>query len=209
MAKGFNDLPPRTQSLVLAVLALSLAGAIFWYYALPESTQLESLQHQVAHLKAENDRNEAFKSEQTEYRNRIAQLSEQLKTLRSIVPDEPATDAFIKSVYDTGVSSGVHIRTFVAEPQVSKELYVEMPFRLRLDGTYYRLLQFFDRLAHSQRIVTVSNLSLGSPGGGGLGSYEVSPAETVGANCVITTYYNQPQPVANPGGAKGANRARE
>jgi type IV pilus assembly protein PilO len=192
MALKFNDLSAGAQAAVLVVVAVALAGFIFWYFALPESSQLDALKQQVKKLRAENDRNEAFKREQTEYLNRIAQLTEQLKTLQSIVPDEPSTDVFVRSVYDTGANSEVHIRTFISQPQVNKELYVEMPFRLHLDGTYYRLLRFFDRLAHDQRIVTVSNLTLGAPKGGGMGSYKVSFDETVGANCVITTYYNRP-----------------
>lgn len=203
MARSFDDLPAGAQAVILVVIAGTLAGATFWYFALPESTQLESLQQQVTRLRAENDRNEAFKREQTEYVNRIAQLSEQLATLRSIVPDEPATDVFVRSIYTTGINSDVHIRTFVAEPLVARELYVEMPFRLHLDGTYYGLLQFFDRLAHEQRIVTVSNLALGPPEGGGMGSYQISPDETVGANCVITTYYNQPSPETKYNGKRG------
>jgi type IV pilus assembly protein PilO len=203
MARSFNDLPAGAQAVVLVVIAVVLAGAFFWYFALPESKQLDNLQQQVKKLRAENDRNEAFKREQTEYLNRIAQLSEQLETLQSIVPDQPATDVFVRSVYETGINSDVHIRTFVAEPLVGKELYYEMPFRLHLDGTYYRLLQFFDRLAHEQRIVTVSNLSLGAPEGGGMGSYKVSSEETVGANCVITTYYNRPQAETKTKGQKG------
>lgn len=193
MARSFNDLSAGTQAGVLAAVAVLLAAVTFWYFALPESKRLDSLRLQVTKLRAENDRNEAFKREQTEYLNRIAQLSEQLQTLRSIVPDEPTTDVFVRSVYDTGVNSDVYIRTFVAEPVVRKELYAEMPFRMHLDGTYYHLLQFFDHLAHGQRIVTVSNLALGPPGGGGMGSYKVLPRETVGANFVITTYYNQAQ----------------
>jgi type IV pilus assembly protein PilO len=192
MARKFNDLSAGAQAAVLVVVAVALAGLTFWYFALPESHKLESLQQQVKRLRAENDRNEAFKREQTEYLNRIAQLSEQLKTLQSIVPDNPSTDVFVRSVYDTGANSDVHVRTFVSQPLVNKELYVEMPFLLHLDGTYYKLLQFFDRLAQDQRIVTVSNLTLGAPDGGGMGSYKVSSEETVGANCVITTYYNRP-----------------
>ena len=46
---------------------------------------------------------------------------------------------------------------------------MEMPFTVRLDGTYYSLLNFFDRLAHEQRIMSVSGLSLGTPEGGGMG----------------------------------------
>lgn len=204
MGDRFNQLPPAAQATVLVVFALALAGFTFWYFALPESHHLATLQRQVKTLKAENDRNEAFKREQTEYLNRIAQLSDQLKTLQSIVPDQPATDVFVRSVYHTGVSSDVYIRTFVAEPLVRKELYVAMPYRLHLDGTYYRLLRFFDHLAHNQRIVAVTNLTLGAPGGGGMGSYKVSNDETVGANCVLTTYYNRPAAATNARGKRGA-----
>ena len=204
MGDKFNQLSPGAQTAVLVVMALALAGCTFWYFALPESQHLASLQRQVKTLKAENDRNEAFKREQTEYLNRIAQLSEQLKTLQSIVPDQPATDVFVKSVYTTGINSDVHIRTFVAEPLVRKELYVEMPYRLHLDGTYYRLLRFFDRLAHDQRIVAVTKLTLGAPGGGGMGSYKVSNEETVGANCVLTTYYNRPSAATKTSRKKGS-----
>lgn len=203
MALKFEDLPSAVQAGVLIVLAVGLAGTLFWYFVFPESGQLDSLQQQVKTLRAENDRNEAFKREQTEYVNRIEQLSEQLKNLQSIVPDEPSTDVFVRSIYDIGTRSDVHIRTFVSQPLVSRELYVEMPFRVHLDGTYYRLLQFFDRLAHDERIVTVSDLALSGPEGGGMGAYKVSLDETVGANCVITTYYNRPRPESQGKGNKG------
>ncbi|TAM79114.1 MAG: hypothetical protein EPN47_19080 [Acidobacteria bacterium] len=203
MALKFDDLPSSIQAAILVVVAVALAGALFWYFALPESEQLDTLQQQVKKMRAENDRNEAFKREQTEYLNRISQLSDQLKTLQSIVPDEPSTDVFVSSVYDTGAKCGVHIRTFISEPLARKELYVEMPFQLHLDGTYYRLLQFFGRLAQDQRIVTVSNLALSGPEGGGMGSYKVSHDETVGANCVITTYYNRPAPELKARGKNG------
>lgn len=197
MALKFDELPSAIQAAVLVLLAVALTGTLFWYFVLPESGQLDSLHQQVKSLRAENDRNEAFKREQTEYVNRIAQLSQQLETLQSIVPDQPSTDVFVRSIYDTGARSDVYIRTFISEPLVSRELYVEMPFRLHLDGTYYRLLQFFDRLAHDERIVTVSDLALSGPEGGGMGTYKVSPGETVGANCVVTTYYNRPAPESN------------
>jgi type IV pilus assembly protein PilO len=196
MAKGFNDLSARVQTAALIGVALVLGAAAFWYFVLPKATERGHLEEQVIRLKGENDRNEAFKREQTEYVSRIAQLKQQLETLRSIVPDEPATDAFVKTVYDTGMSTGAHIRTFVAQPEDKKELYIEMPFTLHLDGSYYDLVRFFDRMAHEQRIVTVSNLALGPASSGGMGTYQLDRGETVGANCTITTYYNRPQAAA-------------
>jgi Tfp pilus assembly protein PilO len=90
-----------------------------------------------------------------------------------------------------GRAAEVNIRTFIPQALAPKDIYTEMPFNLRLDGTYYGLLGFFDRLAHEQRIVSVSGLSLGSPQGGGMGAFKIHAGETVGANCVLTTYFSR------------------
>ncbi len=208
MAKGFNDLPENIQAIILIAFAVLAAGAVFYYYALPELALKDSIHVKWVRLKAENDRNEAFRQEQTEYLSRIQQLKEQLATLQSIVPDEPATDAFVKSVYDAGRTTDVFVRSFIAQPLVHKDLYVEMPFAVHLDGTYYSLVNFFNRLAHEQRIVTVGGLSLGPPVGGGMGTYRVGAHETVAANCNIITYYNRPQPPASAGKAGAAAAKR-
>jgi type IV pilus assembly protein PilO len=192
MAKTFNDLPAPVQGAILVGAAVALAAATFWYFVWPMSDQKEALQKEVARLKADNDKNEAFRQQQTEYLNRIKQLESQLETLRSIVPDEQNTDAFLRSVFVDGESTGTKVRTFIPKPPEVKDYYVEVPFNVHLDGTYYSLLNFFDRLSHEQRIVSVSGLSLGTPEGGGMGAYKVASSETVGANCVITTYYNKP-----------------
>ncbi len=198
MAKSFNDLPASIQGAVLVTVALVLAGGTFWFFALPLNDQRDSLQREVARLKADNDKNEAFRQQQTEYLNRIKQLESQLDTLRSIVPDEQATDEFMKTVFADGVSTGTQVRTFIPKPPAVKDYYVEMPFTVRLDGTYYNLLSFFDRLSHEQRIMSVSGLTLGNPVGGGMGAYKVASSETVGANIVLTTYYNKPLTAAPP-----------
>ena len=198
MAKRFNDFPAPLQGLVFALVAVALAGVVFWYLVLPLNDKRDALQKVVATLKGENDRDEAFRQQQTEYLNRIKQLESQLETLRSIVPDEQATDQFIRSVFADGASTATRIRTFIPKPPVTRDFYVETPYSVRLDGTYYQLLEFFDRLAHEQRIMSVSDLTLGSPEGGGMGTYKVLSNETVGANCTLSTYYNKPMAAAVP-----------
>ena len=198
MAKSFNDLPTPVQGIIFVVVAVALAAGTFWYFVLPLNDKRESLDKQVTKLKAENDKDEAFRQQQTEYLNRIGQLEKQLETLRSIVPDEQATDEFMRAVFSAGTTTGINIRTFIPKGPAVKDYYVEVPYSLRLDGTYYSLLNFFDRLAHEQRIMSVSGLSLGAPSGGGMGAYTVPTSETVGANCTLTTYYNKPLAEALP-----------
>lgn len=194
MPKSFGELSASVQFAVIALAAVIAAGAVFYLYVLPLKVKRDGLQRDVDRLKAENQRNQAFEQERTEYLNRIAQLQKQLDTLRSIVPDDQATDEFMRMVFENGRTSDVHLRTLVPQPLVPKEIYTEMPFNVRLDGTYYALLSFFGRLAHEQRIVSVSGLSLGPPEGGGMGAFKLRPGETVGANCVLTTYFNRPTP---------------
>ncbi len=201
MAKSFNDIPAAGQAAIFIGGAVILAGVVFYLYVLPLKDQRDKLQAQVDKIHAENVRNRAFEQERTEYLNRIAQLQKQLETLRSIVPDEQATDTFMRMIFDNGVASSINIRTFIPQALVTHEMYMEMPFNLRLDGTYYSLVNFFERLAHEQRIVSVFGLSLGSPEGGGMGTYVIRPDETVGANCVVSTYFNRQQPP--PGAPKG------
>jgi type IV pilus assembly protein PilO len=198
MAKTFNDLPAPVQGAILVTVAVAAAAGVFWYFVLPLSDQKEALNKEVTKLKADNDRNEAFRQQQTEYLNRIKQLESQLETLRSIVPDEQATDQFIRTIFSDGQAVGTQVRSFVPKPPNVKDFYVEVPFSVHLDGTYYSLLSFFDRLSHEQRIMSVSGLSLGGPEGGGMGAYKVSSSETVGANCVLTTYYNKPVTATPP-----------
>jgi len=199
MAKSFKDIPVAAQAGIFIVGAAALAGVVFYLYVLPLKEQRDTLEVQVKKLAAENQKNQAFEQQHTEYVNRIAQLQKQLDTLRSIVPDEQATDEFMKMVFDTSSASNIHVRTFIPQALVPRDLFVEMPFSLRLDGTYYSMLNFFDRLAHEQRIVSVTGLSLGpATGGGGMGAFSMSPTETVAANCVVTTYFNGPQAPATP-----------
>ena len=191
MPKSFNDLPAAVQIAIFVLSAVLAGGAVFYFYVLPLKEQRDSARNEVDRLTAENKLNQIFEQQRKQYLNRIAQLEKQLDTLRSIVPEERATDDFMRMVFEDGRATEVNIRTFVPQAMEPKDIYTEMPFNVRLDGTYYGLLGFFARLANEQRIVSVSGLSLGSPEGGGMGAFKLHPGETVGASCVLTTYFSR------------------
>jgi len=198
MPKTFGELPVAVQGGVYALIAVALAGAVFYFLVLPVQQTRNALLEKTEKLKVENLRNQSIERERAAYLNRIAELEKQLEALRSIVPEEQSTDDFLKTVFADAKVADVNIRTFMPQTLVQKDIYTEMPFNLRLDGTYYGLLAFFDHLAREQRIVSVSGLALGSPAGGGMGVYNLGAGETVGANCVVTTYFNRVPTEAPP-----------
>lgn len=201
MAKKFNDLPGVVQAAILGGLGIAL-GIGFFFFGIPSlvkpvielRAERDKKAVELEKLKQDNAKLQALERERTELLNRIEQLTKQLDTLRTIVPDEQAADQFVKLVYDTARGSSIFLRNFVAQPLAQREYHVEMPFVVRIDGVYYQVLEFFRKLATEQRIISVAGLALGPPGGGGQGAFKVAPHETVGATCTIVTYFNKPAP---------------
>ena len=93
---------------------------------------------------------------------------------------------------DTASQSGVNLRRFTARGEIRRELYVEVPFDLSLDGTYFTVLDYFGRLSRAGRVVNVGNLRINPVGSCGGGKYTITPNETVVVTCTATTFY-QPQ----------------
>jgi len=54
--------------------------------------------------------------------------------------------------------AGVEVRRYAAKPVMAKEYYSEVPFDMELDGPYYSMLNFFDRVGKLERIVNISGL---------------------------------------------------
>jgi type IV pilus assembly protein PilO len=202
MAKGLRDLPENWQIAFLAFIPMLLAAVAYVYWARPIQKQRDRLATELKALHAQNQSNRMFDSQLKKNLARITSLKSQLEVLRSIVPEEEDTGGFVKLIQDASVATGIHVRSLVAQPLVQHEQYAEQPFKVRLDGTYYPLLDFFDRLGHAQRIVNVMILSLGEPQAkGGLGNYTVPPSATVAAECIFRTYFSSAQAAA-PGARK-------
>ena len=62
MPKSFNDLPATVQVAVFVLIAVVLAGAVFYFYVLPLQEKRDTLRKQVDSLKAENKRQSGFRA---------------------------------------------------------------------------------------------------------------------------------------------------
>lgn len=208
MAKGIKDLSAGVQALIFVVLVVGTVGALGYYFVLPlynapatdPKPGLIALEAQRADLEQKVAALRAFEQKLAEYQNEVAQLKVQLANLTLLLPETRQTDQFMKTVFADAADVEVHVRTFLPQAEAQKDFYVETPFSVRLDGTYWSLVKFFAKLANEQRIISVTSVGLGKPSGGGMGAYSVSENETVGANAVLTTYFrHEAPPKVKPG----------
>ena len=195
----FTDLSPTVQIVVILVVGGALWGVSEYLALQPvrasnvtKRTAAERLEGEVRPLRPFRERVRALEAD-----NR--QLENQLANLRRIVPNEKEVDNFVRLLQTEASTSGILVRRITSKNAVTQQYYVEVPFEMDLDGTYFYVLQFYDRLGRVERITNVADLKLGGiQSGTGAGrKYDFGANETVSAVCTVTTFFSreeEPEP---------------
>jgi type IV pilus assembly protein PilO len=207
MAMNFSELSGIKQwGAVLAGGAL-VTAALYYTVFKSQSDKNAAAQHAVQIKVQENNELESYRPKLKDMERQLANLKQQLEIERRIVPDEKQIDAFIETMDAEAQKAGVELRRYVAKPVAAKEYYSEVPFDLELDGPYYSMLNFFDRVGKLERIVNVSGLMVSTtknPTGAKVKhSYQYAPNESVAASFTATTFYSHDlEPAVVAPGAK-------
>ena len=204
---NFNEMSGIKQwGLVLAVAGL-LSAALYFTYFKSQRDANDSAQKSLDAKLQENRELEPYKSKLAEIDRQLASLEQQMEIEKRIVPEEKEVDDFMKMLDAEAAKSGIELRRYTAQPTARKEFYTEVPFEIELDGSYYSMMNFFDRVAKLERIVNVSNLLVANTKKGSEAkakhTYQYAPNESVVATCLATTFFSHDQPAATPATAKG------
>jgi Tfp pilus assembly protein PilO len=91
---------------------------------------------------------------------------------------------------------------------VAHDYYSELPFEIDIDGPYYSVLDFFQKVAKLDRIIDIGTIAMATPDHANDAKvkrkYQYAPNETVVASCNATTFFSH-EPAQAPKGvpAKG------
>jgi type IV pilus assembly protein PilO len=209
MAMNFNELSGLKQwGAVIAGGALVTAALYFTVFK-SQSDKNAVAQHAVQDKVRENNELESYRPKLKDMERQLANLKQQLEIERRIVPDDKQVDGFIQTMDGEAQKAGVELRRYAAKPVSAKEYYTELPFDLELDGPYYSMLNFFDRVGKLERIVNISGLLVSTtkkPTDAKVKhQYQYAPNESVVATFTATTFYSHDlEPAAAGPGAKPA-----
>lgn len=192
--ENFSEMPSIKQWGVVVLGALVVTVGL--YFTLFKSQRDDNEKAQVsleAKLK-ENRELESYRPKLKQMQEELASLKQQLDIERRIVPDEKEADNFIRMLDGEALKAGVEIRSYSADPLSTKEFYTAVPFQLELDGPYYSVLNFFDRVSKLERIVNISSVMLATtkkPTDAKVKhTYDYAPNESVAVSCLATTFFS-------------------
>ncbi len=190
-----------------------VTAALYFTMFKSQTDKNTAAQHALEDKVRENNELESYRPKLKQMEQQLAELKQQLEIEQRIVPDEKQVDQFIQIMDGEAVKAGVELRRYKAEAVKAQQYYSEVPFDLELDGPYYSMLNFFDRVSKLERIVNVSNLLVAttkSPSAAKTRhTYQYAPNESVVASFTATTYFSHDsQPSAAGAGAKPGTPAK-
>jgi type IV pilus assembly protein PilO len=191
---NFNELSGIKQWGVVIAGGALVTAALYFTVFKSQSEKNASSQHALEDKIRENNELESYRPKLKQIEQQLAELKQQLEIERRIVPDEKAVDGFITMLDGEAQKAGVELRRYTAKPTAAKEYYTELPFDIELDGPYYSMLNFFDRVGKLERIVNISGLVVGSTrnpqAAKAKHAYNYAPNESVVATCTATTFFS-------------------
>jgi type IV pilus assembly protein PilO len=207
MAMNFSDLSGIKQWGVVILGGALVTGALYFTLFKTQSEKNATAQHALDDKIRENNDLESYRPKLKLMEQQLAELKQQLEIEQRIVPDEKKVDEFITMMGGEAQKAGVEVRRYGAKDTSSKQYYTEVPFDMELDGPYYSMLNFFDRVNKLERIVNISNLVVSTskkPSDAKVKhTYQYAPNESVVASFTATTYFSHDtQPSAASAGTK-------
>ncbi|WP_447598843.1 type 4a pilus biogenesis protein PilO [Nitrospira sp. Nam80] len=152
----------------VALLGLFMAGilvAFYYYIADPKTLEIEAVQGQVAQLDTEIQTLTIKVKHLDELVAASKQLEIELAKKKERLPPEEEAVMLLKQVSDLGIRLGLDIRLWKpgAQSEDASKLFVRMPVNVEVTGGYHTAALFFDRISKFPRIITVSDVKIGSP----------------------------------------------
>jgi|SRR5271155_4897241 len=194
MLDKLNNLSLNVKLGVMLGLALVLGGIGYWLMVMPYMADNNKKATENKEKEKSNADLRPFKNKLGDLDRDIVELRKQAELYKLIVPDEKNADMFIIQLQEQATNSGIALRKLNSLPINNKQYYAELPFGIDIDGPYYSVLNFFDRLARQERYINVEGLKITASKGHGNDSV---PGTSIAVSCTVKTFFTPPpQPVA-------------
>lgn len=186
---SLSRLPWYGQVGAFAALSLAAVGVFWNWYARPMEAAIAARRAELTKLQADVARGEATARRLPQFRREVATLQAELDQLRAVLPEERDVADLLRRVQDMATQSSLTIRGFTPRAVARKQLHMEWPIGLELEGRYHDLGAFLDRVSKFPRIINISDLkikAIDKPTGNA----------TITAECTATTFVMIESPAA-------------
>lgn len=159
----FQKLPRSQRWLVAGLGYLFILVAIWFSLISPTYESIDAAEAQKTDLTSKRDAVRARASNRAAFEARLEALAAKLKQALKELPNDREIPGLLSEIDGLARKSGLDVRKFQPLPEVMHEYYAEVPVQVIMDGGYHEIGIFFDRVSKMSRIVSVSDIDMGTP----------------------------------------------
>ncbi|HKJ66210.1 MAG TPA: type 4a pilus biogenesis protein PilO [Desulfopila sp.] len=171
-SSAFNEfldtryLPLEPKFKVLLAVGLVLLPIVIFYFVFlsPNLEDLERLETQKVTLEQKLQRVKKKAANRERLRREVEETRIVFEEVAELLPSEKEIPQLLKDISALGRNAGLDFLAFKPGQDTPKDFYAEIPVNINVKGPYHNLGFFLDQVSKLERIVTVNNINMGSPG---------------------------------------------
>ena len=176
----------------IAVLLFLLPVVLFYFFWFqPQQEKNSQLVAQRTTLKRDLQKAKAKAASRGKLQAELNATEERFAEASLLLPKEKEIPALLTNISALGRGAGLDFLTFKPQADVPKDFYSEIPVDIQVRGPYHNMGIFLDQVSKLDRIVTVSNITMGGP-------KKESGEMLLNSSCRLVTYRFTNKKLAQP-----------
>ncbi len=152
------------KKMIIIFLIILIPVAVFYFaFYQPNSKTIQGLEAKENSLQKALIEVKAKAANLAKFEKELKEAELLFQEAAVLLPNEKEIPQLLKDISSLGRTAGLDFLTFKPLADIPKDFYAEIPVTINVRGPYHNMGFFFDQVSKLERIVTVSNVKMGSP----------------------------------------------
>lgn len=154
----FQSLPWYGQLAIFLLVGAIAIGIFYYVHYSPTEESIDGIETEIENIEREIKRAEQKESKLKMIREELETKQAVLEKLKAILPEKEEISAILKRIQSIITSARLQIQKYDPQGLRPRQVYIESPIAIVLDGSYHNLGIFFDQLSNLKKIFTIDGL---------------------------------------------------
>lgn len=157
---------PLTPKIKIAIVVglIVLPIVIFYFsYFQQKSRQIVNLNQQKITITRQLEEVKRKAANLAQFEKEMQEAEAKFLETATLLPKDKEIPKLLKDISALGRNAGLDFLAFKPGGDIPKDFYAEIPVTINVRGPYHNMGFFFDQVSKLKRIVSVSNVKMGSP----------------------------------------------
>ena len=152
--------PPIAKVVLAIFLAIVVMGLGYVMLVQDKLTQLDTVNAEEVTLKQQYKNKYHVAANLELFQAQMIEAEDLFATQLKSLPEGHETPGLLDDITFVGTTSGLNFVAINWQPEIAKEIYVELPINIEVVGTYHEFGDFVSKIAGLPRIVTLHDFDI-------------------------------------------------